>query len=168
MRSSSSAAITRSAARRDLNHLARVAHHRGEYGVRSREQAELAEEPVRAMDRDHTVLGAVVLDDGYRARLDDEEVVVGGAGTEQHLARLDLPHRPQPEQPRSLLVIQSREGALPVRGFLEAGTEWLGHTCTLTNLSRPRQASLEGRAPPSAGLDRGRRARSARRHDPLV
>ena len=54
------------------------------------------------------------------ARLDDEEVASGVARREQDLARLDARDHAQRAQPRPLLVVQTREGAVAVGRLLNA------------------------------------------------
>ena len=108
---------------RDLDHLAGVAHDRAQVRRRAGQQVDLAEEPVRAVDRDDAVLVAVALHDRDRARLDQEEVVAGVALAEQDLTGRDVPHRSDRAQPRPLLVAESGKRAVTVDRLLEAGAE---------------------------------------------
>ena len=71
---------------RHVDHLARVADDRAQVHPATGQQVELAKEPMRAMDRDHMVLGAVTANDRHRPGLDHEEVVAVVPFLEQQLA----------------------------------------------------------------------------------
>ncbi|GAA4982427.1 hypothetical protein GCM10025734_03690 [Kitasatospora paranensis] len=65
--------------RTDGQHLAGRAHHRAEDGRLAFQEAEFAEEAVRAVQLDDVLLVAVVFDHGHRAAEDDKEVLAGFA-----------------------------------------------------------------------------------------
>jgi hypothetical protein len=117
----------RSAWGRDLNDLARVADDRRQIRRRAGQQVDLAEEAVRALDGDDSVLVAIALHDQDHARLDQEEVVTGVALAEQDLARLDGPRPANRAQPEQHLVVEARERAVTIDRLPEASPERLRH-----------------------------------------
>jgi hypothetical protein len=77
---------------RHVDHLAGIAHDRRQVDAAAGEEAELAQEAVRAVDRHHAVLHAVSADDRDRAGLDHEQVIARVALLVEDLARLDRAH----------------------------------------------------------------------------
>ena len=120
----SSATSSQSALQRNLDHLAGLTHDPGQVDALADEQAELAEETVGTMDRDHPVLGAIALDDRHGPRLDDEEGLSRSPGGEQDLARFDGAHPPEPAKALPLLLVETREGAVTVGGLGKTDPRW--------------------------------------------
>jgi hypothetical protein len=77
------------------------------------------------VDGDNPVFLAIALDDRDRPRLDDEEVARGIPGGEQRLAPLDPAKASQLAQPRELILVEPREGAIALRGLGEPRADGL-------------------------------------------
>ena len=94
---------------------------------------------MRTVDRDHAVLRAVSLDDGDRARLDDEEVIAGIPLTEQHVAGRHRAHLAGGTQPCALLAVKTRKGTVAIEGLIHAHPERLAHRgLSITNITSSR------------------------------
>ena len=127
---------------RHADHLAGVAHHRGQVRAAAAQQVELAKEAVGSVHRDHPVLAAVAAHDRHRTRVDDEEVVGLVAFAEEHVAAGDGEHLADLAQRGAALVAQPREGAVAIDGLLDAASERLTHcerevTATLSGAQWP-------------------------------
>src|SRR5436305_10536422 len=79
------------------------------------------------MDGHDAVLLAVSLDDRDRPRFDNKEVISGLTLTKQELPGTDGPDPSHPAQPRALVFVQAREGAVAVSRFLDPQSQRIAH-----------------------------------------
>ena len=99
---------------RDDQHLAGLAHDRRDEHRLAGDQAELAEEPPRSVNADHSLAGARLLDDRDLPLEDHEEIAVAVALAVEHVPGLDASALADRLERGDLLIAQPRERPVDV------------------------------------------------------
>ena len=143
-------------------HLAGLHDHGAVERVLAGQQAELAEEAARPVDRDDPLVALPELvDDGHQALQDDEEVVAVVALVEQDLPRLDAAPLALGLQPCELLLAEARICAVAVGrlGELFGRVEHRVDSPVDRPGRRARPRHAGARARPGTGVATGRAAK---------